>query len=782
MNASTTTSTSTSTNTNTNTNSQKPFQTLYINPATHQNDGLIATIGRKSDMDIVFHTEKSMSRKHAVLRFVAIIDDIDDDGNGNDNDSTNNTTNKSYFAAPRNKKETTACENSPYGMCLVLENLGKSGSFVASRDKNAVQPPMGDDNAKQRKNNNDNNDSDDETTDDEDDNNGVSQLQSTQNIYATSMTTQTQDGIVEEVGSAPLRISNAIRNHFGSSPVQFMKIDTNANHILSFGSDNIAGKDEDVEDEDEKNNNIDIVNRPVSIMIQFGAPTHQSTLPTIKITRIPMNVVMSSSVPSSIQKSLRFCGGLLQKNGALPRYGETTHLIVPERMPVAKQIIAWCYGIPRVSPDFIEALNNHQNVHDPFPDCSNYPTLANDTNEFWDEIHDKKLLSNYIMISADEPSEFESERLAEAAGAIVERLYDTNKKPTKGKITIFTKQARKLLSDTKNTTTIVLLLLSSRTSTNTNSKTKSSGTNTNILIKKLKDMGIETINPKILAKAITHKVSDLTGLKNGSITTTATTTGKRRNSGVVYSELEDQKKRTKNSSNPGGAQDDQVLNNNGNGNNDGKDSCRDLPSSGATMSVIPIDNECDTKNENRNKRNTSLASPYGTGNGNCDRRVQQRASLGKADANGWYAAGPKDDHERMKWRQIASETYKDKTGDDIERSASTNDVVVKIMIAPTTTQPSSLFSQSYSSRGHQRPASQAGDDNVPNFKKFKKNYFKKVDPNDRIILLQATSSTKQNHHELSAEQREIEEDQRLADALFKGDPVPIQKKRSRRRT
>jgi hypothetical protein len=32
---------------------------------------------------------------------------------------------------------------------------------------------------------------------------------------------------------------------------------------------------------------------------------------------------------------------------------------------------------------------------------------------------------------------------------------------------------------------------------------------------------------------------------------------------------------------------------------------------------------------------------------------------------------------------------------------------------------------------------------------------------------------------MSAEQKEIEEDQRLADALFRGDPVATQKKRRR---
>ena len=218
--------------------SQKPSQTLYANPATRggkgsDNDiGLIATIGRKSDMDIAFGREKSMSRKHAVLRFVAPKIDDDDDGE--------------YFVEPRNKQESAACENSPYRMCVVLESTGKSGSFVASRDDDATPKIEPKKNAGVE--------SDDETTDDE------GNTQPTQS-YATSMATQTG----EMINNAEISISNAIRNHFGDVPVKLLKVDANENQILQLG-----GTVEKAEGDNDGNNSHEDVNKnTTSIIIQL---------------------------------------------------------------------------------------------------------------------------------------------------------------------------------------------------------------------------------------------------------------------------------------------------------------------------------------------------------------------------------------------------------------------------------------------------------------------------------------------------------------------------------
>jgi hypothetical protein len=714
--------------------SDSQSQTLFVNPATinnrHQrrkkddrgkdkdkNDGdigLIVTVGRKVGMDIVFKDEKSLSRRHAALRFVATKTD-----NNNDNDNDNG-----YFAEPRNEEETSACENSEYGICLVLENTGKVGSYVASRDE-TVQTK---DEEQKTNNNNKNNgvDSDDETTDDE---GNVSQ-QPTQmsQMYATSMSTQTG----KKIDDAPPRISNAIRNYFGNNAVKLLKLQENENQILSFDDNTTDNNDED------NNGN---TNASVPIMIQFGSTNDQFTQPTIKITRIPMNVVMSSTVPSTIRDSLRFCGGLIQ-NGGLPCDGETTHLVVTEQMPVAKQILAWCYGIPIVSPGYIQALNDHEDIHEPFPVCTTFPP-TNDNNTFWDYEHNKKLLSNYIMLSADESSEFESEHLAIAAGGCVERLYDAGKKPTKAKVNTFTKYAQSLISDNENNDTTIVLLSSSSGS---NSKSKS--TNINLLIKKIKDLGIETLTPKAIAKAITKQESDLIALKNGTINST---TEKSKSDSTEDSTLAEVQKRTQ--SNHDDAQDRVPDNNN--------DSSCLVSEATPAISVVKDRN---SNNDNMNKMKAATASQGD--------QVQQRELEG-ADSNGWFVVAPKDNRERM--RQVASEAYKRKTGGDIERSASTNGVV-RIIITPMATQPPP--SSSLTGRHRRGPPSQRGGD-VPNFKKFKKNSFRPVGPNDRVVLLQSMSSTRQNHHELSAEQREIEEDQRLADALFRGDPVPVQRKRHR---
>jgi hypothetical protein len=709
-------------------------QKLFVNPATINNRyqrrikgsgkdkddgdiGLIVTVGRKVGMDIVFKDEKSLSRRHAALRFIAT-----KTGNNNDNDN-------GYFAEPRNEEETSACENSEYGICLVLENTGKVGSYVASRD-DTVQTK----DEEQKNNNNKNNgvDSDDETTDDE---GNVSQhpTQMSQ-MYATSMSTQTG----EKIDDAPPRISNAIRNYFGNHAVKLLKLKENENQILSF--DNTTTNNDEDNDNTSEEQDINNKNDSVPIMIQFGSTNDQFTQPTIKITRIPMNVVMSSTVPSTVRDSLRFCGGLIQ-NGGLPRDGETTHLVVTEQMPVAKQILAWCYGITIVSPNYIQALNDHEDIYEPFPDCCNFPP-TNDNNTFWDYEHNKKLLSNYIMLSADESSEFESEHLAVAAGGCVKRLYDAGKKPTKAKVNTFTKHVQSLISDNKNNTTTVVLLSSS----GSNSKSKSA--NVNLLIKKIKDLGIETLTPKVLAKAITKQESDLIALKNGTIT--STTEKSKIDSAAEASTLKVQKRPK---SNHDDAQ-DLVPDNN-------DDSSCLVSEATPAISVVK---DINSNNDNRKRRKATIV-PH-------EHQVQQRALEG-ADANGWFVVAPKDNRERM--RQVASEAYRKKTGGDIERSASTNGIV-QIIIIPMMTQPppsSSLIGRQR--RG--RPSQRGGD--VPNFKKFKKNSFRPVGPNDRVVLLQSTSSARQNHHELSAEQREIEEDQRLADALFRGDPVPVQRKRRR---
>ena len=142
--------------------SDKPSQTLYASPATvanrrktdredsdnnsDSNAGVVATVGRKGDVDILFGMDRSISRQHALLRFVASSSDgkrkstgrktrgkkTDVDGSNADNESL---IAHGCLMGPRNDDEKSACDESPYGMCLVLENLGKVGSYVASKDE-----------------------------------------------------------------------------------------------------------------------------------------------------------------------------------------------------------------------------------------------------------------------------------------------------------------------------------------------------------------------------------------------------------------------------------------------------------------------------------------------------------------------------------------------------------------------------------------------------------------------------------------------------------------------
>jgi hypothetical protein len=116
--------------------------------------GRLLTIGRKTG-HVVFGGDKSVSREHCILRLVSA-----------------NKTHQQHVVGisntripppmkPRNPEEIKACDND-LQMCVVLENIGKVGSFVVQERV----PTLNDSNDK-----NDNSDTDDDT--DEEANTGV---------------------------------------------------------------------------------------------------------------------------------------------------------------------------------------------------------------------------------------------------------------------------------------------------------------------------------------------------------------------------------------------------------------------------------------------------------------------------------------------------------------------------------------------------------------------------------------------------------------------------------
>ena len=782
------------------------------------NAGLIATIGRKGDVDIMFGGDRSISRQHALLRFVAPRCDgtnkrarrssrrgkiIDDDSNsGNERTAT---TFSGWFTEPRNADERSACDESPYGMCVVLESKGKSGSYIASKDDDVENDEKLDPKKIDVANDSD------ATTDDEGGGSLGRSIGSGNYETATSLSTQMGEVIISRKTLTPSQkmpsLSNSVRNHFGEkTPVKLTKIDSDENAVLKLD-------DAHVNDDDETDVTVNS-----SILIQFGV----AQLPTIKITRIPMTVVFSSGVPSPIQNSLRICGGLLQEAGTLPNRGDnhtnrTTHLVANERMAVAKQLIAWCYGIPIVSPDFLLAMRNHSALKDPFPLSSDFPAKATDTSAFWKQNHDQTLLSRLTMISVDPSTEVEqSEGLAVAAGAKVERFYDKRKKHTKAGIQAFLKRAKGFLESTVKSTCLTqqqVFLLSSKT------KSKYSNTNTTLLLKTLnEELLIPSITTKSLAKTISKQESMLVGLQSNKGTSSDSKNDRatdkiltekvdkgrdcfqspewqlrkmdklEHNSETKREFVEEDRNRRNQSSSGGGLFHDDIGSSEGGNDNSEMHSVEERSSHRSKIRKLGQHEEykqvdfpetddqavLDARTAHDRQNSTTTNKP--------DKSIienNQPTELSRADTNGWLKAAPRDDRERSRWRQRASDAYKTKTGFALEPSASTpNDPIIQVDIKTRAT----IHPSSDHGRLHANSASRHNNSNLPNFKKFRKNLIPWADPSEELVVLLDVGPPQVSTAplELSAEERALREDQRIAEALFKGVPVPGMGSKKRR--
>lgn len=816
------------------------------NNGSDPNAGLVATIGRKGDVDILFGTDKSISRQHALLRFVAPRSVPKNNAkrrattrgkNKGDREEGDNkdTTTLGCFMEPRDEDERSACEDSPCGMCLVLENKGKSGSYIPSEDKCATNGDHEEPNRKK----DDTADDSDATMDDEGIGAGGDNHSSQQRDYgtATSLSTQLGEIIVSRKNMSPSQklpsLSATIQHHFGrSTPVKLTKIDADESRVLKFHDVCLDG---------DKNN--ETTSKNPSILIQFGC----ALLPTIKITKIPMTVVFSSGVLSPIQNSLRLCGGLSQEAGTPPR-GEsetgsrTTHLVTPERMAVAKQLIAWCYGVPIVSPDFLLALADHSDLKDPFPLPSDFPAKSTDTNAFWEWTPDPNLLSNYIMISVDPLSEVEqAEALAVAAGAKVERFYDKKKKHTKARVQALLKQARSLLEtasdDTSDPQQQQVVLLSAK------AKSKWSNTNTTLLLKQLKeDLLIPTVNTKILAKTITQQESVLVGLEpissannksrskdqksDPKITSEAKIVDDAGRSPVAKHDVGETERQLRRNDNPNLKRkpketteaeamkmesksisgdespfDDGVSSSNKGNKINERNHAEEIPSQSRKrrkvdsmeqeqeekLNTAAADNEDSVVLEARVSSQKLHSTTTRKTKKDIDNKNGQ-SRLERADANGWFKSAPKDDHTRARWRRRASEAYETKTGIELESSASSSGdprIHITAMMGETT----------HDSTDRRRPNSSKytttnaiqnrgrNNRNVPNFKSFRKNFIPMANLTEEVVVLvdSAISQASQRPKELSAEELELRENERIAEALFKGDPALGMAKRKRQR-
>lgn len=314
--------------------------TLHACLATSKEDGCLFSGGRKSG-DITFASDKSVSRQHCFAHCIGLFPGM---------------------VKPRNDEEKEACSTNEYRMCLVYENTGKGGSFVACEDTGPSLSKSGDDSET------------DEETDDE----GISQQSSGRGIGATAAANS---------GDLP-PVAAVTREYFGSKPVKLKKIDVGQRHIVSFDS----GKSE---------------------VIQLGR--FESV---VKITLAPLRVMFSNmktiKFEETIMPKLHTIGGIRVEDT-----GHPSHLVTEELNAGAKQIMAWSQELPMVRIGFLQALIDRKSSTDPMPDPRHFPITKNSDKSinFWGGKPNRKLLANFTLLSV-EPGTFET--LAVAAG--VKRL------------------------------------------------------------------------------------------------------------------------------------------------------------------------------------------------------------------------------------------------------------------------------------------------------------------------------------------------------------------------
>jgi hypothetical protein len=123
---------------------------ITVNSNDADTAGRLITVGRKTG-DVTFDDDKSVSREHCILRLVSVNENVA-------GILHSLTAPLPPPMKPRNPEEIKACDND-LQMCVVLENIGKVGSFVVQ------ERPPADTNSRRRAGRRDNSDTEDETED-----------------------------------------------------------------------------------------------------------------------------------------------------------------------------------------------------------------------------------------------------------------------------------------------------------------------------------------------------------------------------------------------------------------------------------------------------------------------------------------------------------------------------------------------------------------------------------------------------------------------------------------
>jgi hypothetical protein len=680
---------------------------------------------------------------------------------------------------PQNDKEIEACETYPHNMCLVLENAGKGGSYVAIPKIKTDHDKMDDDD--------DNKNNGNATSDDETDDEGISQ----KSLKKKSQGGGSGGGGAVDDALPPL--SAATCQHWNDhESVQLHKLDADESYILDFTNTN------------NNTNN--------TIMIQCGRSES-----TFRITKMDWNISFSR-IPTATMNTLRQQLPLIGAAAVavpddLPD-ASTTHLITSERIAGAKQLIAWCYQIPLTSPAFVQALLDRKTAADPWPDPVDYPVPPGDRQSFWDTTPDPKLLADYHFFSIELN---ELERLAVAAGAKLVTCYQTEKQEQTtdydplakaqeildqpGVVAFALVSRKKLAKQLQQLSPIVHMVTAKQLASSisqqacplVDSKGKlivvairpaaaaeQQPTPVEEPIKKTtrsrkpsvqEDVKPEPESPPVVeskqASRSKRRLRDESSepKQESSCATIETETATQLPPPKKKSKVEVEPARSK------VVQDAETSFPMADNNNNDEEEKPEMNLKSATgtskLSTIPEPEQESSLSFEQDsslfveKKPTPLARP-GT--------KYDEAPLGAKDADGWFVAAPKDDDHRKEIRKRAAKLMAQENGGiaflpPADTATVTLSVEQQQPRTRTTTTTTSSSVRSSTTTG-------------PNFKKFRKNSIRKPGSQARIALRHVLPKESQKQKALEVQHQALEEERRIADELF-GDQAKTVKKRRR---
>jgi hypothetical protein len=312
-----------------------PIPPLYACLGTSKEDGQLFTVGRQ-DTDIAL-SDKSVSRNHLSVSLVSTIDSIGD-----------RTTVK-----PKTPQEEQACADDPDGMCIVITDSSRFGSFLVKEggSKKASAPTAGDDET-----------GGDETEDENDKPNAAAPPLS------------------------PVTVTLA------SSSATLEKLEPKSPLVLSEFKERV--------------------------LIQCGQNGS-----TLVIRRIPLRLAWSRLDNSTKQlwtKRLPALGA----TSLTAAHESMTHLVTNEIIPNAKHLAAWYLQKPMVTTEYLQALWDRRSPTDPMPKETDVEPTG-DKAEFWKATPNSKLWSGCMFLCLLQD---DMECLCRATGADVVPLYDLSEK------------------------------------------------------------------------------------------------------------------------------------------------------------------------------------------------------------------------------------------------------------------------------------------------------------------------------------------------------------------